>query len=518
MNALLVYPEFPDTFWSFKHAMKFINKAAANPPLGLITVAAMFPKEWNLKLIDLNVSPLVDEDWDWADIVVISAMIIQRKSVTELIRNSKNHNKLVIAGGPLFTSEYKEFPEVDHFILNEAEITLPPFISDFAQQNAKRVYETDKYPDINLTPVPRFDLLELDKYDVMSLQYSRGCPYNCDFCNVTALFGHTPRIKSTEHIIQELDALYRAGWRRNIFFVDDNFIGNKRVIKDEVLPALIDWRKDKVGCLFITEASVNLADDKELLRLMAEAGFISVFVGIETPSEEGLVECHKTQNTRRDLISSVHTIQSSGIQVMAGFIIGFDSDDQSIFQRQFEFIQESGIITAMVGLLQAPLGTRLYDRMKADGRIIEEMSGDNADGTTNIRTKMDQSILITKYRKLMADLFSPVPLYKRIRTFLSYFHPIKRPVSLSKNDILALLKTIWFMGITGPDRFEYWGLIWWVLTRMPSKFAIAITLTVYGYHFRQVAKLHLGNIVVKEKAILPINTKLKQKEYSKASI
>jgi radical SAM superfamily enzyme YgiQ (UPF0313 family) len=518
MNALLVYPEFPDTFWSFKHAMKFINKAAANPPLGLITVAAMLPEDWNLKLIDLNVSPIPDKDWDWADIVVISAMMVQRKSVMELIRNCKNHDKLIIAGGPLFTSESKEFPEVDHLILNEAEITLPPFLVDFAQHSAKKIYKTEQYPSISTTPTPRFDLLELDKYDVMSVQYSRGCPYNCDFCNVTALFGHTPRIKTTEHILRELDALYQAGWRRNIFFVDDNFIGNKRAIKQEVLPALIDWRKDKEGCLFITEASINLADDNDLLDLMAKAGFISVFIGIETPSEEGLFECHKTQNTRRDLISSVHKIQSNGIQVMAGFIIGFDSDDASIFQRQFDFIQESGIITAMVGLLQAPLGTKLYDRMKSEDRIIEEMSGDNADGTTNIKTKMDQHILITKYRKLMTDLFSPGPLYKRIRIFLSYFHPITRPVSLTKNDILSLIKTVWYMGVTGSDRFEYWGLVWWVLTRMPSNFAIAITLTVFGYHFRQVAKLHLGNIVEKEKVHLQIDTKLNQNEYSKVSI
>ncbi len=518
MNALLVYPEFPDTFWSFKHAMKFINKAAANPPLGLITVAAMLPKDWSLKLIDLNVSKLLPEDWDWADIVVISAMIVQKKSVTELIKICKDHKKLVIAGGPLFTSEYEDFPGVDHFILNEAEITLPQFLVDFSNHNAKQVYKTDEYPDINSTPIPRFDLLELDKYDAMSLQYSRGCPYNCDFCNVTALFGHTPRIKCTEHIVQELDALYQAGWRRNIFFVDDNFIGNKRVIKDEVLPALIDWRKNKEGCLFITEASINLADDKELLHLMAKAGFISVFIGIETPSEEGLVECHKTQNTRRDLISSVHKIQSAGVQVMAGFIIGFDSDEQTIFQRQFDFIQESGIITAMVGLLQAPFGTRLYDRMKADGRIIEEMTGDNADGTTNIKTKMDQTILINNYRTLMKDLFSPIPFYKRIRTFLIHFHPIPMPVSINKNDIFALVKTVWFMGITGPDRFEYWALIWWVLTRMPAKFAMAITLTVYGYHFRQVAKLHLGNVVEKEMIRIPIDVKLKQKEYSKVNI
>ena len=326
--------------------------------------------------------------------------------------------KLIIAGGPLFTSEYEKFPEVDHFVLNEAEITLPQFLTDLSNHSAKRVYQTDQYPEIGSTPIPRFDLLQLDKYDAMSLQYSRGCPYNCDFCNVTALFGHTPRVKSAQQVTAELDALYEAGWRRNIFFVDDNFIGNKRQIKNEILPALIEWRKNRSGCLFITEVSINLADDPELLSLMSAAGFISVFIGIETPSEDGLTECHKTQNIKRDMISSVHTIQSNGIQVMAGFIIGFDTDKTSIFQSQFDFIQESGIITAMVGLLQAPLGTRLYERLKADGRILEEMTGDNADGTTNIRTVMDPQLLVEGYRKLMKELYSPKPFYKRLRVFL----------------------------------------------------------------------------------------------------
>jgi radical SAM superfamily enzyme YgiQ (UPF0313 family) len=518
MNTLLVYPEFPDTFWSFKHAMKFINKAAANPPLGLITVAAMLPAEWNLRLIDLNVSKINTKDWKWADIVLISAMTIQRRSVTELIQKCKQHGKLIVAGGPLFTGEYASFPEVDHFVLNEAEITLPQFLNDFSNYSARRVYQTDKYPEIQSTPIPRFDLLQLDKYDAMSLQYSRGCPYNCDFCNVTALFGHTPRVKSVEQVIAELDALYAAGWRRNIFFVDDNFIGNKRLIKTEILPALIEWRKNKTGCLFITEVSINLADDPELLSLMSAAGFISVFIGIETPSEDGLTECHKTQNIKRDMISSVHAIQANGIQVMAGFIIGFDTDKPEIFQSQFDFIQESGIITAMVGLLQAPLGTRLYDRMKADGRILDEMTGDNADGTTNIRTIMESQILVEGYRKLMKELFSPIPFYNRLRTFLVHFNPGTAPVTIHIPEIGAFLKTVWFMGITGPDRTEYWSLLWDVITKMPAKFPVAVTLTVYGYHFRRVASLHLGQASKKESPVISLDTRNKQVAFEKVRI
>lgn len=518
MNALLVYPEFPDTFWSFKHAMKFINKAAANPPLGLITVAAMLPREWNLRLVDLNVSRISPIDWQWADIVLISAMTIQRKSVSDLIIKCKQFGKLIIAGGPLFTGEYEKFPEVDHFVLNEAEITLPQFLLDFSHHSAKRVYQTDKYPLIESTPIPRFDLLQLAKYDAMSLQYSRGCPYNCDFCNVTALFGHTPRVKSAKQVIAELDALYAAGWRRNIFFVDDNFIGNKRLIKAELLPALIEWRKNKTGCLFITEVSINLADDPELMSLMSAAGFISVFVGIETPSEDGLAECHKTQNARRDMISSVHTIQANGIQVMAGFIIGFDTDKPDIFQSQFDFIQESGIITAMVGLLQAPLGTRLYERMKEDGRILDEMTGDNADGTTNIRTIMEPQILVEGYRKLMQGLFSPIPFYDRIRTFLVHFKPKTAPVTIHLAEIGAFLKTVWYMGIIGSDRSQYWSLLWDVITKMPEKFPEAVTLTVYGYHFRKVAKLHLGHAGSKENIFISLDAGSKQSSFEKATI
>lgn len=517
MNALLLYPEFPDTFWSFKHAMKFINKKAANPPLGLITIASMLPADWNLKLIDLNVSTLTENNLEWSDIVLISAMTIQRDSATRLIDRCKNMGKMIIAGGPLFTSEYENFPKIDHLILNEAENTLPLFLDDYSKNRAKRIYQTNNYPDLISTPIPRYDLLELNKYDAMSIQFSRGCPYNCDFCNVTALLGHTPRLKSTNQILEELDSLFNSGWRRNIFFVDDNFIGNKRILKYELLPALIRWRKDKKGCQFITEASINLADDPDLMDLMAKAGFISVFIGIETPSEEGLSECHKTQNTRRDLISSVHTIQNHGIQVMAGFIVGFDTDQPSIFQQQFNFIQESGIITAMVGLLQAPYGTQLFQKLQTEGRIIDGMSGDNADGNTNIVTMLDPVLLKNGYRKLMRDLYSPEPFYRRIRTFLAIYNPQKSDVTISFTEISALLKTIWFMGITGPDRVEYWKLIIWVLTRMPNKFPMAITLTVYGYHFRQVAKLHLNH----DEQINPVKVRVKsqstQKRFSNAA-
>jgi radical SAM superfamily enzyme YgiQ (UPF0313 family) len=383
MNILLVYPEFPDTFWSFKYALRFVGKKASSPPLGLVTVAAMLPKEWNMRLVDMNVTPLQAGDLYWADYVFISAMLVQRASVLKVIARAKQAGKKIVAGGPLFTAEAESFADVDYLILNEAELTLRPFLADLEQGKPQHLYRTSEYPDICQTPVPLWNLIDLKQYESMSVQFSRGCPFNCDFCNVTALLGHRPRTKTKDQIIAELDSLYALGWRRNIFFVDDNFIGNKKILKEEILPALIEWRRDKVGCLFITEASINLADDIELMDMMVQAGFVSVFVGIETPSEESLAECHKVQNKNRNLVDSVKRLHNKGLQVMGGFIVGFDSDTPSIFQRQIDFIQNSGIVTAMVGLLQAPYGTKLYERLQDEGRVIDAMNGDNADGLTN---------------------------------------------------------------------------------------------------------------------------------------
>jgi radical SAM superfamily enzyme YgiQ (UPF0313 family) len=486
MNTLLIQPKFPLTFWSFKYALQFVSKEVCNPPLGLITVAAMLPEDWTCKLIDLNIHVLTDEDLNWADIVLITAMNVQRDSAHEVIHRAKQAGKTIVAGGPMFTGEYQDFPEVDHFVLNEAEITLPHFLEDFAAGKAERVYATDDFADLALTPSPRWDLLDLYKYDSMNVQFSRGCPFNCDFCNVTALLGHRPRTKSVQQLITEIDALYTLGWRRNIFLVDDNFIGNKKILKEEILPALIEWRKDKKGCLFLTEVSINLADDDELVELMVKAGFISVFIGIETPDDASLAACNKKQNQKRDLMAAVHKLQEAGLQVMAGFIVGFDSDTETIFDRQIDFIQESGIVTAMVGLLQAPYGTALYDRMKDENRLLTEMSGNNADGETNIIPLMPKELLANGYRKIISTIYSPQQFYARVQTFLEHYHPVTHAVTIEPNEIIALFRTIWHMGIIGPERKYYWKLFFWTLFHRPDSFPIAITLTVYGYHFGKV--------------------------------
>lgn len=489
MNILFVYPEFPDTFWSFKHALKFVQKKASSPPLGLATVAAMLPAEWDKRLVDMNTSPLSQKDLEWADMVWISAMVVQRVSTFEVIERCVQNQKTIVAGGPLFTAEVDQFSMVDHLILNEAELTLPPFLADLAAGTPKRVYTSQEFANIHETPVPMWNLVNMRNYDSMSIQFTRGCPFNCEFCNVTTLLGHQVRTKTSAQILAELDLIYSLGWRRNIFFVDDNFIGNRKMIKEEILPALIDWRRGKTGCRFITEASINLADDEELMDLMVRAGFVSVFIGIETPDEGSLTECHKMQNKNRNLVESVHRLQRKGIQVMGGFIVGFDNDSPTIFQRQIEFIQNSGIITAMVGLLQAPNGTRLYQRMKKEGRLREEMTGDNTDGSSNIVPVMDDQLLQKGYRSILATIYSPNMFYQRIRTFLREYSLPEIEIPMELTEIYAFLRSIILLGIFGQERGEYWRLFFWTIFHHPRKLPLAITFSIYGYHFRRVSEL-----------------------------
>jgi len=491
MNVLLIYPEFPDTFWSFKHALKFIRKKASLPPLGLMTVAAMLPAAWDKRLVDMNIRKLAEEDLSWADLVFVSAMVVQRESTLQVIARCKSAGLKVVAGGPLFTEEHEQFKDVDHFVLNEAERTLPPFLGDLEQGQAKYIYSSSDFPDIRQTPVPLWELADLKHYASMAIQYSRGCPFDCEFCNITSLLGHRPRVKTSEQIIRELDGLYRLGWRGTVFFVDDNLIGNKRHLKESLLPALIEWRKDKVGLLFNTEVSINLADDQELMDMMSEAGFDTVFVGVETPDNDSLAECNKKQNQRRDLVEDVRRIQRSGMQVQGGFIIGFDSDTPSIFQRQIDFIQKSGIVTAMVGLLQAPIGTRLYERLGKEGRLLGFMSGDNVDGTTNIIPKMNMDSLRKGYKLVINTLYAPKNFYPRVITFLREYKPPRITVPLDFQHVLALFRSIFRLGILDRERIHYWKLFFWTLFRRPQLFPLAITLAIYGYHFRQIMDTHV---------------------------
>ena len=490
MNTLLLYPAFPDTFWSFKHALKFIHKKSAFPPLGLLTVGAMLPPQWPKRLVDLNVTRLTEKDLQWADSVFISAMAVQRESTRQAISRCKRAGLKVVAGGPLFASEHGLFDGVDHFVLNEAELTLPPFLQDLKKGCAKKVYQTSEFAEIGKTPPPMWDLIDLRRYASMSIQFSRGCPFNCDFCNVTVLFGHLPRIKTSAQIIAELDGLYQLGWRGQIFFVDDNFIGNKKYLKTSLLPALIEWHKNKAQISFNTEVSVNLADDQSLMEMMVAAGFTTVFIGIETPEESALAECNKRQNKNRDLVESVKRIQRSGLQVQGGFIVGFDSDTPHIFQRQIDFIQKSGIVTAMVGLLQAPVGTQLHSRLKKENRLAGLISC-NTDGTTNIIPRMELKALCDGYKKILSYIYSPKHYYARVKTFLEEYRTPKVSIPLDLQSLMAFLRSCIRLGVFGKERCQYWNLLLWTLRRRPELMPLAITFAIYGHHFRKVCEIHI---------------------------
>jgi radical SAM superfamily enzyme YgiQ (UPF0313 family) len=448
----------------------------------------MLPEHWQKKILDLNVNSLLPKDILWADYVFISAMSVQRESVNKIISECKKHNVKIVAGGPLFSAEYENYPQIDHLVLNEAEITLPQFLNDLNEGNPKKIYTTTEFPVITNTPVPDYQLLSTRNYASMSIQYSRGCPFACDFCEIRPLFGNKVRIKQTSQIIEELERLYSLNWRGQVFFVDDNFIGNKSVLKADLLPTLRDWMKEhKYPFKFNTEASINLADDEELMSLMTQSGFNSVFVGVETPEQNALEECNKVQNKNRNLLQNIKKMQQAGLQVTAGFIVGFDSDSPSVFQRQIDFIQQSGIVSAMVGLLNAPKNTGLYKRLKAENRLLNETSGNNTDSSINFIPKMDNQELLDGYRKIIKDVYSIKPFYQRVRKSLKNFRPKSRGTDpISFTNIMAFIRSIMIIGIIHKGRSDYWKLLFWCLFRRPRMVVPAITYTIYGYHYRKI--------------------------------
>jgi radical SAM superfamily enzyme YgiQ (UPF0313 family) len=492
LKILLVCPRYPDTLWSFKHAVRFIFKRANFPPLGLLTVAAMLPHEWKKKLVDMNTDPLDNEDIKWADYVFISAMAVQQNSAREVINRCNKYGTKIVAGGPLFTTGYEEFgfDDIDHLVLSEAENILPLFLEDLEKGCARHIYKSEVHPDITTSPVPLWSLIDKNKYHSMNIQYSRGCPYDCEFCDITVMNGRKPRTKTAAQILDEIEILYNSGWRSSIFFVDDNFIGNKRKLKSEVLPAIIEWMKEKkYPFTFSTEVSINLADDEELMMLMTDAGFDTVFTGIETPNDESLAECNKITNKGRDLLASVKTLQNHGFHVRAGFIVGFDSDPPSIFQSQINFIQKSGIVTAMVGILNAPPETRLYKRLEKENRILPGFSGDNTDGETNFVTKMPHEILVQGYKQILDTIYAPKLYYRRIKTFFDEYQPrSKVSASLKPYHIVTLLKSTWTLGVKEKGRKHYWDTLVSIVFNKPKVFPLFISLAIQGFHLRKVTR------------------------------
>jgi radical SAM superfamily enzyme YgiQ (UPF0313 family) len=491
MKILMVYPKYPDSFWSFSHALRFISKKAAVPPLGLITVSAMLPVTWQKKLIDMNVTPLLTSDIIWADYVFLSAMYIQKESVNTVIEECMKQNVKIVAGGPLFSQEYENYPQINHFVLNEAEITLLPFLRDLGEGHPKKIYKTAEYADITASPAPDYSLLSRKDYAFMNLQVTRGCPFACDFCEITSLLGHKVRMKDTSQIINELEVLYNLKWRGPVFIVDDNFIGNKKEIKNDLLPALKQWMKlHKYPFTFNTETSINLADDDDLMKMMVETGFSSTFIGIETPEEKTLHDCNKIQNKNRDMLQSIKKIQKAGLQVSGGFIVGFDSDTPTIFQRQIDFIQQSGIVSAMVGLLNAPKNTSLYKRLEMENRLTTDATGSNTDMSMNFIPKMNYLELLEGYKKIIKNIYTAKPYYKRVRQLLLNYNRIHaRQHRIEFSFLNAFIKSIIIIGIINKGRGEYWKFLIWTLFNRPGLFMDAMTFVVYGYHFRAVYRL-----------------------------
>jgi radical SAM superfamily enzyme YgiQ (UPF0313 family) len=488
LNILLVYPRYPDTFWSFNHALKFISKNSFAPPLGLLTIAALLPKTWKQKLVDLNVGPLKDEDIHWADYIFLSAMDVQQASAKEVIARGKAQGKKVVAGGPLFTMSPDRFPEVDHIILREAEDILHTLIQDLVEGKAEPIYTPKDWPDMTLSPIPAWGLVDMSKYASMCIQYIRGCPFDCDFCAISLLNGKQPRMKSETQFLSELEALYQNGWRGAIFIGDDNFTVNPCRLKEKLLPLLIEWMEEKnYPFFFFTQASLNLIGDEELIRLMVRAGFDSVFLGIETLETESLNECNKTQNLNWDLLAGIKRMQRLGLMVTGGFILGFDNDSPGTFQKQIDFIQKSGIVGAMVGLLNAERGTKLYQRLQKENRLAAETTGDNTNFSINFIPKMGIQQLMEGYKHIVSFIYSPQHFYERLITFLKNYNlPERARQPLTLSDTQAFFRAIWTIGIRGEGRLYYWKTMLWTILRCRDLLPMYLRLAIYGYHFRKV--------------------------------
>lgn len=482
--------------------MHITGTRAVYPPLGLLTIASLLPGDWKRKLVDLNVTDLARKDLEWADYVFISAMNVQEDSVREIVDQCRLAGVKTIAGGSLFAHEHERFPGIDHFVLNEAEITLPLFIDDLRKNSLQPVYRTAGFANMAQSPLPAFELVNNNQYLYSILQYSRGCPYLCDFCDVTSLYGRRPRMKTTDQVIRELEAIDRHGNVRLVLFADDNLIGNKRVLKDELLPALIEWRRrKKPAFLFATQLTIDLADDDVLMALMIDAGFRQIFIGIETPDEVSLRESGKKQNLKRDQLGNIRKLHKAGFFIAGGFIVGFDTDTPSIFQRQTDFIQQSGIPLPIVNILKAPPGTALFERMKKENRLSKQFAF--LEGDTNIIPLMDEKILYDGFIELISNIYHPEKSYRRLIGFFSTYESpkpsAKVPVKYGINDIKLVLRVFYLLGIMDPYRNYFWKLILWAFKNKRKYMDMAVFYGIMIYQMHQTS-LHITQTIQKTRS------------------
>jgi len=489
IKVLMVYPKIPTTYWSIKYTLPFINKKAALPPLGLLTVAALLPDNYESKLIDMNISDLSNRDLEKADIIFISAMIIQRESFKQVVQMCNQIGKPIVAGGPYPISSHDKISGVDHFVLDEAEVTLPLFLKDYESGTLKKIYTDKTKPDITKTPIPRLDLINVNKYLNLALQFSRGCPFNCEFCDIIEMFGRKPRTKNPEQFLKELDAVKKTGFRGSIFIVDDNFIGNKNKVK-ELLRHIIRWQnKNKFPFQFFTEASINLAEDDELLELMKQVGFDMVFIGIETPNEETLKAIQKTHNMKINMLEGIKKIQQKRIAVSAGFILGFDTDTEDIFERQIEFIEKAGITMAMIGILAAMPNTQLYRRLKKEKRLLNDWTGNNTHNLEmNFIPKIPEEKLVKGYKKVIRSIYSPKSYFNRCLTFLE-----RIPVKANAPRPFKLIYFMTFFRSLIVQTFSFYGreylrFLWKGIRINFRLIPEIIILAIYGHHFIKFTK------------------------------
>ena len=481
MNAVLVQPLAPKTYWGFQYAVSIIGKGAPHPPLGLATLAALLPQKWNLRILDLNVAPLRDADLRWADAVLVTGMLVHKDSMHAVISRAHKAGVRTVVGGPAASTRPEEFADADHVFVGEAEGRLDELIAALEGVQGPHLVSPagDKKPDMAIAQVPRFDLLDRSRYTSMSVQVSRGCPFQCEFCDIIELYGRNPRVKSPEQVLKELEELYRLGWRGSVFVVDDNFIGNRKEAA-KLLPEVARWQAEhRRPFELYTEASVDLASLPVLVDSMVEAGFTTVFLGIETPSAASLKETRKLQNLKLPLQESVMRLTRAGLEVYAGFIVGFDSDGERIFEAQRAFISGLPIAAAMIGLLTALPNTALWRRLEKEGRLRSSSTGDQF-GRPNFDPVLDERRLLEGYRQLLADIYEPAAFYARIESMVRDLGRGKAR-ALSVDALLMFVRILIGVGVLSPRRFRFWRLFFKSITR-PYAFSKAMSMAVQGEH------------------------------------
>jgi len=509
-KVLMVWPQFPSSFWGMHHLHGIVPERAAIPPLGLITVAALCPQRWQIRLVDRAFEELRDEDLLWADIVMVSGMSVQRADLLATLRRARSLERRTFVGGPWASSEPELLiPEADHVLVGEADEVFADIAAALENGTARSLYHVAEKPSMEKSPVPRFDLLKLDSYSTMPVQFSRGCPFECEFCDIITIYGRRPRAKTPAQLLTEITELHRLGWEKWVFIVDDNFIGNQKKALAATQELAAWQRANRYPFAFFTEASIDLADKAEMLAAMVEANFVHIFIGVETPSASALKETRKFQNLRKDTLSQIQAIQRSGLWISGGFIVGFDADDETIFERQREFLEKAAIPWAMVGLLQAPPTTPLFERLRREGRLREDVVFVSNFGLPNFEPKMGLPVLLRGFSALLSDTYAPESYCKRLLASMEAWHtqPVQQPPRAHVGLLLRIMAlSVWVQGVRSDYRRTYWttlGRLLYRCRKQPVKLWLGLLGLVTGHHFITYTRELVGELE-QQLALLPV--------------